>query len=278
MLAAVDRAEALGDHVTAARGLNNIVDLVPVEQRRSIIERMHVNAESAGFAALAAYSYAEHLAELASLSADRAELDRWLTHAWRWRRLGPVPQGDALARLLLGLARSRSGRCRRARSATPQVAIAPVGVARTGRRMPTSSMRRREATPGRRVRPSTPGRRRTKSVKDKLYHLPNVVEAALRAGVPDDALRQIVDDTIPADARVGPSWEATMAFLEAHAGRRAEAADHVSRVGDELERWLRGELELQLAELALAEGANSDAAEARDGRQRRARPLARLAP
>ena len=51
-----------------------------------------------------------------------------------------------------------------------------------------------------------------------------------------------------------------MAFLEAHAGRRAEAADHVSRVGDELERWLRGELELQLAELALADGANSDAA------------------
>ncbi len=93
VLAAVDRAESLGDHVTAARGLNNIIDLVPVEQRRSIIERMHVNAESAGFAALAAYSYAEHLAELASLSADRAELDRWLTHAWRWRRLGRSRKG-----------------------------------------------------------------------------------------------------------------------------------------------------------------------------------------
>ena len=89
----------------------------PVEQRRSIIERMHVNAESAGFAALAAYSYAEHLAELASLSADRAELDRWLTHAWRWRRLGRFRKGtlwlDFYSALLEAEAGDRHGFGRR---------------------------------------------------------------------------------------------------------------------------------------------------------------------
>ena len=259
VLVAVDRAEALGDHVTAARGLNNIVDLVPVEERRSIIERMHSNAESAGFAALAAYSYAEHLADLASLSADRAELDRWLTHAWRWRRLGQARKGtrwlDFYSALLEAEAgdaegsvgdstgRHRAGARRESgTSYADLVDAASRGDARSAR----AAVEAWAAS--------------EKSVKDKLYHLPNVVEAALRAGVPADALRQIFDDTIPAAERSGPSWEAMMAFLEAHAGRRSEAADHVSRVGDVLERWLRGELELQLAELALADGANSDAA------------------
>ncbi len=259
VLAAVDRAEALGDHVTAARGLHNIVDLVPVEQRRSIIERMHVNAESAGFAVLAAYSYAEHLAELASLAADRAELDRWLTHAWRWRRLGRSRKGTLWLDFYSALLEAEAGD-----------AIGSVGDT-TGRHR-TGGRRENGTSYADLVDAASRGDARSaraavdawatseKTVKDKLYHLPNVVEAALRAGVPDDALRQIVDDTIPADERVGPSWEAMMAFLEAHAGRRVEAADHASRVGDELEGWLRGELDLQLAELALAEGANADAA------------------
>ena len=260
VLAAVDRAEALGDHVTAARGLNNIVDVVPLEQRRSIIERMHANAESAGFAALAAYSYAEHLAELASLSADRAELDRWLTHAWRWRRLGQSRKGTLWLDFYSALLEAEAG-------------DAAGSVGDTTGRHRTGGRREKGTSYADLVDAASRGDARSaraaveawatsekKSVKDKLYHLPNVVEAALRAGVPDDALRQIFDDTIPHDARVGPSWEAMMAFLEAHAGRRSEAADHVSRVGDELERWLRGELELQLAELALADGANADAA------------------
>ena len=259
VLAAVDRAEVLGDHVTAARGLNNIVDVAPVEQRRSIIERMHANAESAGFAALAAYSYAEHLAELASLSADRAELDRWLTHAWRWRRLGQSRKGTLWLDFYSALLDAEAGDAEGSVGDT-------TGRHRTGGRRETGTSyadlvdaaSRGDARSARAAVEAWATS--AKSVKDKLYHLPNVVEAALRAGVPDDALRQIFDDTIPPDARVGPSWEAMMAFLEAHAGRRSEAADHVSRVGDELERWLRGELELQLAELALADGANSDAA------------------
>ena len=109
VLAAVDRSEALGDHVTAARGLNNIVDSVAVEQRRTIIERMRTNAELAGFASLAAYSYAEHLADLASLSADRAELDRWLTHAWRWRRLGQCRRGNLWLNFYSALLEAEAG-------------------------------------------------------------------------------------------------------------------------------------------------------------------------
>jgi DNA-binding CsgD family transcriptional regulator len=260
VLAAVDRAEVLGDHVTAARGLNNIVDVAPVEQRRSIIERMHANAESAGFAALAAYSYAEHLAELASLSADRAELDRWLTHAWRWRRLGQSRKGTLWLDFYSALLDAEAGDAEGSVGDT-------TGRHRTGGRRETGTSyadlvdaaSRGDARSARAAVEAWATS--AKSVKEKLYHVPNVVEASLRAGVPDGALRQIFDDTIPPDARVGPSWEAMMAFLEAHAGRRSEATDHVSRVGDELERWLRGELELQLAELALAEGANSDAAE-----------------
>lgn len=261
VLAAVDRSEALGDHVTAARGLNNIVELVPVEQRRTIIERMRVNAESAGFAALAAYSYAEHLAELASLSADRADLDRWLTHAWRWRRLGQCRKGtlwldfysalleteagDSVGSVGDAIGRHRSGQRRESgTSYADLVDAAAKGDPRTARRVVDAW-----ATS-------------EKSIKSKLYHLPVVAEAALRAGVPDDDLRQVFDDTIPAEDRVGSSWDVAMAFLESHAGRRSVAADHASRVGEEVERWLRGELELQLAELAHADSGNTDSGSA----------------
>jgi DNA-binding CsgD family transcriptional regulator len=258
VLAAVGRAEALGDHVTAARGLNNIIDLVAVEQRRAVIERMRANAESAGFAALAAYSYAEHLAELASLSADRAELDRWLTHAWRWRRLGQCRKGtqwlDFYSALLeaeagdaVGAVGERIGRhhagARRAggTSYADLVDAATRGDARVARAV-VDTWASSE-----------------KSVKYKLYHVPNIVEAALRAGVPDDELRASLMAKIPVESRVGSSWEMAMAFLESAAGRRTEAAEHAARVGDEVERWLRGELELHLAELALGESANADA-------------------
>jgi DNA-binding CsgD family transcriptional regulator len=259
VLAAVDRAEALGDHVTAARGLNNIVELVAVEQRREMIERMRANAESAGFAALAAYSYAEHLAELASLSADRAELDRWLTHAWRWRRLGQSRKGtlwlDFYSALLeaeagdaVGLVGETTGRHRTAGRRENSTSYADlVDAASRGDARAARAVVEKWATS-------------EKSVKDKLYHLPNVVEAALRAGVSVDILRPVFNETIPDDARVGSSWEAAMAFLESAAGRRAAVAAHAARVGDEVERWLRGELELQLAELALTDSANADAA------------------
>ena len=261
VLAAVDRAEALGDHVTAARGLNNIVDLVAVEQRRAIIERMRANAESAGFAALAAYSYAEHLSELASLAADRAELDRWLTHAWRWRRLGQCRKGtlwlDFYSALLdaevgesVGTAADASGRHRtgaRRQSGTAYadlVDAASRGDARSARTVVEAwATFGEEVDQGQALPP--PERRRSRTTAPVC---------------PTTALREIFDETIPAEERVGSSWDVAMAFLESAAGRRSEAADHASRVGDEVERWLRGELELQLAELALAEGANADAA------------------
>ena len=279
VLAAVDRAEALGDHVTAARGLNNIIDLVPVEQRRSIIERMHVNAESAGFAALAAYSYAEHLAELASLSADRAELDRWLTHAWRWRRLGPVPQGNALARLLLGIARSRGGR-----SPTGSVGDA-TGRHRTGGRRENGTSyadlvdaaSRGDARSARACRRARGRRRRSRSRTSSTTSPTSSRPRSVPACPTTRCVRSSTTRSRPTrgSARRGRRrWPSSRRMP----GDGREAADHVSRVGDELERWLRGELELQLAELALADGANSDAAEARDGRQRHARPLARVAP
>ena len=260
VLAAVDRAEASGDHVTAARGLNNIVDHVAVEQRRAIIERMRANAESAGFAALAAYSYAEHLAELASLSADRTELDRWLTHAWRWRRLGQCRKGTLWLDFYSALLEAEAG------ESVGTVTDAG-GRHRTGARRQNGTAyadlvdaaSRGDARSARTVVEAWANSEQ-KSVKDKLYHLPNVAEAALRAGVPDEVLREIFAETIPAEERVGSSWDVATAFLESAAGRRSEAADHASRVGDEVERWLRGELELQLAELALAEGANADAA------------------
>ena len=72
----------------------------------------------------------------------------------------PVPQGNALARLLLGVARSRSRRRRGFGRRHHRSPPHRWRVARTGRRMPTSSTRRREATLGPRARPSRPGRRR----------------------------------------------------------------------------------------------------------------------
>ena len=261
VLAAVDRAEALGDHVTAARGLNNIVDLVAVEERRAIIERMRANAESAGFAALAAYSYAEHLSELASLSADRAELDRWLTHAWRWRRLGQCRKGtlwlDFYSALLEAEAGETVGTAADADRSPPYRCASPErdGVRRAGR----GGFERRR-TLG--ARPSSrPGqvrrrnRSRTSSTTSRTSWKPHYAPVC-------PTMFCARSSTRPSRPRNGPARRGTWRWRSSSRplviARRQPSTS--SRVGDEVERWLRGELELQLAELALAEGANADAA------------------
>jgi DNA-binding CsgD family transcriptional regulator len=254
LLAAVAQAERLGDHVTAARGLNNAVDAVPVERRREVIERMRAAAERAGFAALSAYSYASQLAELASLSADRAELERWLVDAWRWSRLGNCRKDDRWLRSYEVLLQTEA-------TASDHTGVRPFverSVADGDGDIPGALgvlyLAARAGTPD----PARTAMQAALKAKKEhpryvLRNAPMVVEAALRAGVPAAEVRAAVERALPAETRTGEMWHATLAFLAAAERDRRIAGDQAASTGQGLEQWLRGELSIQLAELALAD-------------------------
>jgi len=79
--AAATGAEQLGDHVLAARSLNNLVwhsrQWSDVDEVRRLIERMRVQAEAAGFDSLAITDVAASLAQLAAVEGD---LDGAIAH------------------------------------------------------------------------------------------------------------------------------------------------------------------------------------------------------
>jgi DNA-binding CsgD family transcriptional regulator len=258
MLAAVSEAERLGDDLTAARGLANIIDIVAVEHRRPLIERMRHDAERAGFAVLSSFTYATHVAQLASLTGDRAELERWLADAWRWSRLSQnCIDGSWLTfydELLVAEASDADVVCThtfvdRAPGSSgtgPHVLTPLLGLARSG-----------DHEAARRLLAgwTVPADHR----KHELRNAPIVVEAALRAGVAPDAVRSSVHRAIPEADRSGPLWSAVLAMLDVAEHDRQSAASRVAELGDELESWLRGELHLRLAELALESGDDDDA-------------------
>jgi DNA-binding CsgD family transcriptional regulator len=86
-----------------------------------------------------------------------------------------------------------------------------------------------------------------------LRNAPTVVEAAVRAGIPVADVHLAVERALPPDTRTGEMWHATLAFLAAAERDRAGVEQHAASTGQGLEGWLRGELSLQLAELALAD-------------------------
>jgi DNA-binding CsgD family transcriptional regulator len=253
LIAAAEEAERLGDHVTAARGFNNAVDIVPVERRRDVIERMKASAERAGFAALAAFSYATQLAELASLSADRSELERWLVDAWRWSRLGHCRKSDGWLRAYEVLLTTESG-------ATDHTGVSPfidratldggTDVATAAAAMFTAARAgspdgaRRAMTAA--LRPDYAG------AGSHVRNAPLAVEAALRAGVRVDEVRAHLHSAVSPAGRNGQAWEVASAFVSVAEGDRAGAELHAALGGDGIEAWVRGELFVQLAELALA--------------------------
>jgi DNA-binding CsgD family transcriptional regulator len=68
-----DEAERLGEWLSAARALNNLLSNAPpplLDDQRHMIERMRTAAQRAGFDALAVASYFEHRAHLAILDGD----------------------------------------------------------------------------------------------------------------------------------------------------------------------------------------------------------------
>ena len=78
---AASGAEQIGDHVLAARSLNNLVwharQWSDADQVRSLIERMRVQAEAAGFDSIAVSDVAASLAQLAAVEGD---LDGAIAH------------------------------------------------------------------------------------------------------------------------------------------------------------------------------------------------------
>jgi DNA-binding CsgD family transcriptional regulator len=256
VLAAVARAEALGDHVTAARGLNNVAERVSVEQRREIIERMRANAESAGFVSLAAYSYAKHLGELASLSADRAELDRWLTHAWRWRRMAQCRTGTKWLEFYSALAEAENGESLGLTIGDSDRRFDHEHALLTGLDLLRAAARRDVGAAHDALDDWVAS---YQPVNERMFALAVVVDAALRTGIPAATVHAIVDGAIPTEHRHGSTWHLAAALLTAAAGDRRTAEEHLGQVGDEVAAWLRGEVELRLAELALDAG-EADAA------------------
>jgi hypothetical protein len=249
MLAAVAEAERLGDHLTAARGLNNIVELVPVEERRRLIERMKADAESAGFTALSSYSYAEHLAELASLAADRPELERRLAEAWRWCRVGQCSRSTHWLRFYDALLVTEATDPEQVldHHFVPQAPTGPShslaalmsGLLRAGRRADAVAAGVALATfdgPAPRLRCDA-------------RNVAIAVDAALRAGVEPDRVRALVAGVTAQGATASPLSEALLALA---AGTPEVAESLISRIGDEAEAWLRAEVHLRIAE-AVAE-------------------------
>ncbi|GIJ45648.1 LuxR family transcriptional regulator [Virgisporangium aliadipatigenens] len=68
-----DEAERIGEWLSAARALNNLLSNAPparVEDQRRVLERMRTAAQRAGFEALAVASYFEHSAQQALIDGD----------------------------------------------------------------------------------------------------------------------------------------------------------------------------------------------------------------
>jgi DNA-binding NarL/FixJ family response regulator len=254
LLAAAVEADRLGDHVTAARAYNNAVETVAVDRRRDVIERMRASAERAGFAALSAYSYATQLAELASLSADRSELERWLVDAWRWSRLGHCRKGDGWLRTYEVLLATEA-------STADHTGVRPFldrATLEGDADLPTAvgamftAARTGSADGARRAMPVA--FRATKgSASEQVRNAPLLVEAALRAGLEPAEVRIDLEALVPPKAQSGQGWDVACAFLAAAEGDRAAADAYAARMGNGIEAWLRGELLVQLAELALAD-------------------------
>src|SRR5918995_1093320 len=85
--AAASEAEAAGDHVVAARALNNLVWHArrwrDVDEVRPLIDRMRAQAEAAGFDSLAITAQTELMAQLATTEGDIDSAIAYLDEDWR---------------------------------------------------------------------------------------------------------------------------------------------------------------------------------------------------
>jgi DNA-binding CsgD family transcriptional regulator len=257
MLDAVARAEELGEHLHAARGLNNVADLLPMSERRAHLDRMKAAAERAGFAFLASTAYAHQLADLASLEADRAELERQVADSWRWR-----PSGDGRGRSLwfryfeaLLLAEStdpamvvphRTPTHLPETGTTADVIDRYVGLLHAARAGDAAGA----ADLVRAIAGLSPDGLRPKVDDCDASPVATVVDAALRAGVAPSTLQELL----------GPFEGATdharlaAGLLAAADGDRTATEAAMATVGDDVEAWLRAEGWLRVAELALRSG------------------------
>ncbi len=272
MLDAVSRAEALGEHLHAARGLNNIAHLLPMTQRRAQLDRMKADAERAGFAFLASTVYAQQLADLASHEADRAELERQLADAWRWCRAGYCSREPLWLRYFDALLAAESvdpstvtvhPTSGRGGEAGPRVDLVDLHVGLL--QAATAGEAERALDLVRSLARLSPDALHPSSDDCDSSPVATVVDAALRAGVAPQDLLAVID---PVDGLTDGSRLA-LALLLAATGDRARAEEAIAGVGEEAAAWLRAEGWLRLAELALRDG-DPDAA---SGFARRAREL-----
>jgi DNA-binding CsgD family transcriptional regulator len=137
--AAADEAERAGEHVLAARSLNNLVwharQWSEVDQVRSLIERMRVQARAAGFDSLAVTDVAASLAHLAAVEGD---LDGAIAHLDEAQRVRDGHTGwirsDWTAVFRAGLALEAGDLddaerfTERAKPATARTAVAVIGL------------------------------------------------------------------------------------------------------------------------------------------------------
>jgi DNA-binding CsgD family transcriptional regulator len=248
-----DEAEALGEHVVVARALHNQVRTdvrrYELNEARRLLERMRQAAERAGFDSMAIAAYAEGRAELAVWEGDLAgalealdrgrRSDRGYVHTGKrsWYRvfeagltleLGDLDRAeqlrDALAPLVLTAASWFDGlslhlACRRGDLVQARAYLAQL-------------LDDSESNP-------TPG---------QLVH--DVVSAALRAGMPTDALRPLIDVATSHEREPLPADSAWRSLLNA---QLAEADHDIDAALEGFEDAAkRGEAEMHFAVLATA--------------------------
>jgi DNA-binding CsgD family transcriptional regulator len=240
---AAAEAEAAGEHVLAARALMALVwqarHSSRVDEARQLLDRMRRHAETAGFDSLVSQARVEVLASLAAADGD---LDAALAVLDKGARLDP---GHALSRNRRWLAVLRAGLAlemgdltaaaaltQEARPTTPRSVVGVLGLdthlaARRGDLEATrASLAELEV-----------------AVANEGYAGPSQVHdiaaAALRAGLPPEELRPLVDQAgIFTGNRLGPRhpWRQLLEAQLAEAdGRVAEAAELYSAAAESTE-------------------------------------------
>jgi DNA-binding NarL/FixJ family response regulator len=230
---AIEEAERTGEHILAARGLNNLIwharQWADFDEVRSLVDRMRRHAEAAGFDSLASGAKVETLSHLASIEGDldtaiglidrslRSDPGRatWLRGRW----LAIVRAGLAIeAGELDDAARFTEAAMPR----TDRTAMALVGL-----ELNLAARRRNLAmTRDRLAELLDLIRRENFAMADQIHDL---ISAALPAGIPPTELRPLVDAATASMRDRNPADDPWIRFVTAQLD---EAEGHVAAAAD----------------------------------------------
>jgi DNA-binding CsgD family transcriptional regulator len=256
--AAVDEAEAVGDWVLVARGLNNLFETVPVfaPDGRELVERFRSAASRAGFDAMSNVTAAFREGELAFGEADLAAARRAKEQGEEWW-VGRRTETKWLAILGFDLA-FEEGRIADAQAALAALELsqhdAPAWKARTELEVAWLHHDHDAVERWSRAFFAAPLYDHVYAVAD----LVGVVDLSLDSGV-DPAVVRAGVETILADSpvrpRVWPAVDGLLLLAEGdHAGAELQLAQALEPAEPTMPRFLAGQLRVRLAQARLGAG------------------------